>query len=218
MGACSWIVLDCTYLLKKQKQHNRTAKKGAVGHFVMWSECYRKYSHLIRMSFCLLCLLYKQVDTGVHLWLCSAAGNSLLPLFSVSISARLQLKSLSWWALFLNPAYGPIVRIHLKLVLSPWKNESRQCFPSCHISVALGGSAAESPQRRRCQSSNYKQQIYSGQSLKRGWSFVKAEQRRMLLRHRGVVSMLFMLDELLNQLCWNDYYLKNKQKKTRVKR
>lgn len=180
----------------------------------MWSECYGKYSRLIR---CLFAFLNKRVDTGVHLWLCSAAGNSLLPLFSVSISARLQMKSLSWWVLFLNPTYGPIVRIHLKLVLSPWKNESRQCFPSCHISVALGGSAAESPQRRRCQSSNYKQQIYSGQSLRRGWSFVKAEQRRMLLRLRGVVSMLFMLDELLNQMCWNDYYLKNKQKKQESK-
>lgn len=119
---------------------------------------------------------------------------------------------------FFEPNIWNDCAIHLKLVLSPWKNESRQCFPSCHISVALGGSAAESPQRGCCQSSNYKQQIYPGQSLKRGWSFVKAAQRRMLLCHRGVVSMLFMLDELLNQLCWNDYSLKKQAEKRRVKR
>lgn len=98
--------------------------------------------------------------------------------------------------------------------LLPWKNESRQSiFPPCHISVASRSSAAESPQRKRCQSSNYKQQIYSGQSPQRGWSFVKAEQRKML-HNRGVVSVLFILDELLNPMCWNDYSLKNKQKST----
>lgn len=103
---------------------------------------------------------------------------------------------------------------HLKLGLLPWKNESRQSiFPPCHISVASRSSAAESPQRKRCQSSNYKQQIYSGQSPQRGWSFVKAEQRKML-HNRGVVSVLFILDELLNPMCWNDYSLKNKQKST----
>lgn len=217
MGACSRIVLDCPYLLKKQRQHNCTAKKGPLG--ILW--CGQSVTESRPTLFgCLFAFwaFYINEWTLEFISDCVQLQKILLPpLFSVSISARLQVKSLSRWVLFLNPTYGPIVRIHLKLVLSPWKNESRQCFPSCHISVALGGSAAESPQRRRCQSSNYKQQIYSGQSLQRGWSFVKAEQRRMLFRHRGVVSVLFMLDELLNQMSWNDYYLKNKQKK-RVKR
>lgn len=35
-----------------------------------------------------------------------------------------------------------------------------------------------------------------------------------MLHNRGVVSVLFILDELLNPMCWNDYSLKNKQKST----
>lgn len=74
-------------------------------------------------------------------------------------------------------------------------------------------SSGEAPQRKRCRSSNYKQQIYSGQSPQIGWSFVKAEQRKMLLHNRGVLSEL--LDELLTRLCWNNYSPeKQQQKKT----
>ena len=72
----------------------------------------------------------------------------------------------------------------------------RHSPPPCHISVALGSSAAESPQSKRCQSSNYKQ-IYLGQSPQRGWSFVKAEQKDE--------AALTMQGELLCYLYWLNY-------------
>lgn len=55
------------------------------------------------------------------------------------------------------------------------------------------------------QGSNYKLQIYSGQPPRRGWSFVKAEQRKMQL-HTGSLCYLFIAVSALinNWLCWNN--------------
>lgn len=143
-------------------------------------------------------------NLSLQLW--EMYSSSVLPLFFVSVSAPLQIESISQWALCI-PTYGLIVQNHPKLFISLFilamKQEQTAHLPPCHIFVPVGSTTAESPQRKRCQSSNYKQQIYSGQPPQRRWSFVKAEQRKMPPHNRGVVSVLFTLDELLSRLCWN---------------
>ena len=101
----------------------------------------------------------------------------------------------SQWALYI-PTYGLIVGNEIKLggfsAVEQWQQTEH--LPPGHIFyVAVGSTAAESPLRKRCQRSNYKQHIYSGQSPQRGWSFVEEEQRKTQLHSGGVVSVLFIL-------------------------
>lgn len=122
-------------------------------------------------------------------WVNAAVGNLALPLLSVATSAPLQIKSTSHWAICIATLWPNCAE---SSEMSWEANKSRQRFPPCHIFCGvLGAPAAESLQRKRCQSPNYKQQIYSGQSPWRGWSFVKGEKRKMPLPNMGLVCVIY---------------------------